>query len=177
MVAGADSIDDLALLRHGGMKGLFTACYAPSTLGSFLRAFTFGHVRQLDAVASRFLTNPGTRPGFSADPGPKTSCLSMLTTRSSRSTATKSRVPATEDTRGSAAWTPCWPRSPPRTPPRGMVLARRFAPEAHHIRGTLAYAQLDHVATLWTRRKPEPNREHALDVLADSWFPLLCDAD
>ncbi|TYC95452.1 IS1380 family transposase, partial [Arthrobacter echini] len=42
-------------LRHGGMKRLFSSCYAPSTLGSFLRAFTFGHVRQLDAVASRFL--------------------------------------------------------------------------------------------------------------------------
>src|SRR6476660_8490882 len=55
MVAGADSIDDMALLRHGGMGRLFTGIYAPSTLGSFLRAFTFGHVRQLDAVASRFL--------------------------------------------------------------------------------------------------------------------------
>lgn len=55
MVAGADSIDDMALLRHGGMRKLFTSCYAPSTLGSFLRAFTFGHVRQLDAVAARFL--------------------------------------------------------------------------------------------------------------------------
>jgi hypothetical protein len=55
MVAGADSIDDMALLRHGGMRKLFTKLYAPSTLGSFLRAFTFGHVRQLDAVASRFL--------------------------------------------------------------------------------------------------------------------------
>src|SRR6478752_7016901 len=55
MVAGADSIDDMALLRHGGMGRLFSAIYAPSTLGSFLRAFTFGHVRQLDAVASRFL--------------------------------------------------------------------------------------------------------------------------
>jgi hypothetical protein len=57
MVAGADSIDDMALLRHGGMKKLFSCCYAPSTLGSFLRSFTFGHVRQLDAVASRFLVN------------------------------------------------------------------------------------------------------------------------
>ena len=57
MVAGADSIDDLALLRHGGMNRLFASCYAPSTLGSFLRAFTFGHVRQLDAVASRLLIN------------------------------------------------------------------------------------------------------------------------
>lgn len=55
MVAGADSIDDMALLRHGGMGRLFARAYAPSTLGSFLRACTFGHVRQLDAVASRFL--------------------------------------------------------------------------------------------------------------------------
>ena len=53
MVAGADSIDDLGLLRHGGMGRLFIAAYAPSTLGSFLRAFAFGHIRQLDAVASK----------------------------------------------------------------------------------------------------------------------------
>ena len=55
MVAGADSIDDMDLLRHGGMGRLFTGVRAPSTLGTFLRSFTFGHVRQLDAVASRFL--------------------------------------------------------------------------------------------------------------------------
>lgn len=55
MVAGADSIDDMALLRHGGMGRVFANAYAPSTLGSFLRSFSFGHVRQLDAVASRFL--------------------------------------------------------------------------------------------------------------------------
>lgn len=55
MVAGADSIDDMAILRHGGMGRIFARAYAPSTLGSFLRAFTFGHVRQIDAVASRFL--------------------------------------------------------------------------------------------------------------------------
>jgi len=55
MVAGADSIDDMDLLRHGGMGRLFTGIRAPSTLGTFLRTFTFGHVRQLDAVASRFL--------------------------------------------------------------------------------------------------------------------------
>lgn len=56
MVAGADSIDDMDLLRHGGMSRLFGGIRAPSTLGIFLRAFTFGHVRQLDAVASRFLS-------------------------------------------------------------------------------------------------------------------------
>jgi Transposase DDE domain group 1 len=57
MAAGADSIDDMALLRHGGMGKVFTGAYAPSTLGSFLRSFRFGHVRQADAVASRFLLN------------------------------------------------------------------------------------------------------------------------
>ncbi len=49
MVAGADSIEDMALLRDGGMGRLFTGVRAPSTLGTFLRSFTFGHVRQLDA--------------------------------------------------------------------------------------------------------------------------------
>lgn len=57
MLAGADSIDDMNVLRHGGMGRLFDRTYAPSTLGSFLREFRFGHVRQLDAVASRTLVN------------------------------------------------------------------------------------------------------------------------
>ena len=51
MLAGADSIDDLDIARHGGMPSLFTSVYAPSTLGSFLRTFTYGHVRQLQAAA------------------------------------------------------------------------------------------------------------------------------
>ena len=55
MVAGADSIEDMDLLRHGAMRRLFSGVRAPSTLGTFLRAFRFGHVRQLDAVAARFL--------------------------------------------------------------------------------------------------------------------------
>jgi hypothetical protein len=55
MVAGADSISDMDLLRHGGMTRLFDRVRAPSTLGTFLRRFTFGHVRQLDAVAARLL--------------------------------------------------------------------------------------------------------------------------
>ena len=57
MVAGADSIADMDLLRHGGMDRLFSGVRAPSTLGTFLRSFTFGHVRQLDAVAARLLAN------------------------------------------------------------------------------------------------------------------------
>lgn len=70
MVAGADCIDDMAVLRHGGMARVFANAYAPSTLGSFLRAFSFGHVRQLDAVASRFLTRLAARaPLVSVSPG------------------------------------------------------------------------------------------------------------
>jgi hypothetical protein len=51
MLTGADSIDDLDIARHGGMRSLFGGVYAPSTLGSFLRTFTHGHVRQLQAAA------------------------------------------------------------------------------------------------------------------------------
>ena len=69
MAAGADSIDDMTVLRHGGMKRLFGSCYAPSTLGSFLRSFSFGRVRQLDAVASRFLGNLANRAPLLGNPG------------------------------------------------------------------------------------------------------------
>jgi hypothetical protein len=57
MVAGADSIDDLDRLRNGGMGRLFGGIRAPSTLGTFLRSFTFGHVRQIDKVAATVLAN------------------------------------------------------------------------------------------------------------------------
>ncbi len=55
MAAGADSIDDMDVLRHGAMPEVFGGIRAPSTLGSFLRSFTWGNVRQLDAVARQFL--------------------------------------------------------------------------------------------------------------------------
>jgi hypothetical protein len=50
MCAGADSIDDLDMLRVGGMPILFDDVYAPSTLGTLLREFSFGHARQLESV-------------------------------------------------------------------------------------------------------------------------------
>jgi hypothetical protein len=51
IAAGADSIDDTEVLRAGGTEALLGhRAMAPSTLGTFLRAFTFGHVRQLDRV-------------------------------------------------------------------------------------------------------------------------------
>jgi len=51
MLAGADSIDDMNVLRAGSTQLILGhRVMAPSTLGTFLRAFTFGHVRQLDRV-------------------------------------------------------------------------------------------------------------------------------
>jgi hypothetical protein len=65
MVTGADSIDDLDVLRHGGMPMLFGGVYAPSTLGSFLRTFSHGHVRQLQAASRQFLLGlAGQAPGL-----------------------------------------------------------------------------------------------------------------
>jgi hypothetical protein len=67
MLAGADSIDDLDLLRHGGMPRLFSGVRAPSTLGTFLRSFTHGHVQQLDAVGGDLLVGLTKRvPGVLA---------------------------------------------------------------------------------------------------------------
>ena len=55
MLAGADCIDDTDLLRHGGMGRVFTGIRAPSTLGTFLRCFTHGHVQQLDRAGAGLL--------------------------------------------------------------------------------------------------------------------------
>jgi len=61
MTAGADSIDDMGLLRHGAMAVLFGGIRAPSTLGSFLRAFTWGNVLQLQQVHREFLAELARR--------------------------------------------------------------------------------------------------------------------
>jgi Transposase DDE domain group 1 len=55
MCAGADSIDDIDLVRSGGMRTLFDGVYAPSTVGTLLREFTFGHARQLESVLREHL--------------------------------------------------------------------------------------------------------------------------
>jgi hypothetical protein len=55
MAAGADCLDDMDVLRHGAMGWLFGGVRAPSTLGTFLRSFTWGNARQLEAVHRRFL--------------------------------------------------------------------------------------------------------------------------
>lgn len=63
MCAGADSIDDIDVLRSGGMKHLFGSVYAPSTIGTLLREFTFGHNRQLESVLREHLVALAARAG------------------------------------------------------------------------------------------------------------------
>jgi len=67
MVLSADSIDDTGVLRAGRTRRLLGGWLpAPSTLGTFLRAFTFGHVRQLDKLLAESLQrawNAGAGPG------------------------------------------------------------------------------------------------------------------
>ncbi|PWI04539.1 IS1380 family transposase, partial [Streptomyces sp. NWU339] len=64
MIAGADSIEDLDVLRHGGLSRLFGGVRAPSTLGTFLRAFTWGHVRQLESVMRAFTCTLAAHTGL-----------------------------------------------------------------------------------------------------------------
>ena len=66
MAASADSIDDLQVIRSGGMKRLFDQVYAPATLGQFLREFTHGHTSQLASVARAHLVNLVERTGLLA---------------------------------------------------------------------------------------------------------------
>jgi hypothetical protein len=55
MIAGADCIDELDVVRCGGMTALFDGVYAPTTLGILLREFTFGHTKQLASAARAHL--------------------------------------------------------------------------------------------------------------------------
>lgn len=61
MAGGADSIDDLQVIRSGGMKRVFDQVYAPATLGQFLREFTHGHCLQLASVARAHLVGLAER--------------------------------------------------------------------------------------------------------------------
>ncbi len=69
IIAGATHIDHVDILRSGSTRRVLPfRVMAPSTIGTFLRAFTFGHVRQLDAVADRVLQRVwrlGAGPGAS----------------------------------------------------------------------------------------------------------------
>ncbi len=67
LVAGGDCIDDTDVLRSGATADVVGhEVMAPSTIGTWLRSFTFGHVRQLDSLTERLLTQAwaaGAGPG------------------------------------------------------------------------------------------------------------------
>jgi hypothetical protein len=63
MAAGADCIDDLDVIRAGGMKKLFAEVYAAATLGQLLREFAHGHTLQLASVARTHLVTLRTPVG------------------------------------------------------------------------------------------------------------------
>ena len=108
-MAGGDCIDDADVLRTGG-----TACTlggtvkAPSTLGTFLRSFRWGHVRQLDRVSRELLARAWAA---GADPATRRSPSTSIPP-SARPTDWPRRAPATTAIPASGATTHCWP-SPP----------------------------------------------------------------
>ena len=120
MCAGADCIDDVDLVRSGGMNALFGGVYAPSTIGTLLREFTFGHARQLDRVLAAHLGDSAARRRCCrASPGAPTSTSTRCC---ARSTATRNRArptdtPRSPGNRSSEKVCPRWrPRSAPTRP-------------------------------------------------------------
>jgi hypothetical protein len=105
MLAGADSIDDLDIARHGGMRSLFSSVYAPSTLGSFLRTFTHGHVRQLQAAARDTLIGLAARVPILA--GADVLTFVDIDSLLRRSTARRSRASGSGTPRPAATTSGC----------------------------------------------------------------------
>ena len=108
-LAGGDCIDDADALRSGS-TGRVLGCTvkAPSTLGTFLRSFRWGHVRQLDRVSRELLARAWSAGGGPGD-GPLTIDLDSTI---ARPTGCPRRVPATTATPASGAITRCWPWPP-----------------------------------------------------------------
>ena len=116
MALGADCIDDCDVLRSGRTADVLGhRVMAPSTLGTFLRAFTFGHVRQLDRVLGEALQRAwaaGAGPGDGAA-GRRRRLLRRRDVRPRPSRARRSATP------GCAAITRSSPRAP--TPARSCT--------------------------------------------------------
>jgi hypothetical protein len=98
---GGDSIDDADALRAGETQAVLGhAVLAPSTLGTFLRSFTWGHARQLDVVAGELL-----KRAWAAGAGPGS--RSMSTRRSTRPTAWPNKAGPVSPTTSSVDITRC----------------------------------------------------------------------
>ena len=105
-LAGGDCINDADVLRTGGTAGAIGCVVkAPSTLGTFLRSFRWGHVRQLDRVSRELLAR-----AWAAGAGPGDAPMTITwTPPSARPMVWPRRVPATTATPASEAITRCWP--------------------------------------------------------------------
>jgi len=104
MAAGADSIEDMGLLRHGAMDVLSGGVCAPSTLGSHLRSYTWGNVLQLEKAGRELLGRLSRQAPLL--PGPMSWPSSISTRRKSGSTATRRKAPGSATRRSRAS--PCW---------------------------------------------------------------------
>ena len=109
-LAGGDCIDDADALRAGRTSSVLGCMVkAPSTLGTFLRSFRWGHVRQLDRVSRELLARSwaaGAGPGD----GPLT--IDLDSPPSARPTGWPRRGRDTMATPASGAITRCWPWPP-----------------------------------------------------------------
>ncbi len=129
ILAGAECIDDLGVLRAGATdRVLPTKVMAPSTVGTWLREFTFGHVRQLDKLSEQLLTR-----AWASGAGPGAAPMTIdVDSRSAKSTGIRSRARPTA-TPASSATTRSWRRE--RTPVRcstlGCARGRRTRCAAH----------------------------------------------
>ena len=110
-MAGGDCVDDADALRAGGTAGVLDCMVikAPSTLGTFLRSFQWGHVRQLDRVSRELLARAwaaGAGPGDAPSPLPSASTRACAI--SSRPYQRRTGLPSP------TGWTapPMWPRPP-----------------------------------------------------------------
>ena len=128
-LAGGDFIDDADVLRTGGTTGAIGCVVkAPSTLGTFLRSFSWGHVRQLDRV-SRELLSRAWAAGAGPGDGPLTIDLDSTICETSSLTTVVTRQSAREEVRRwcvpeHRAWAPAdSPVAPPDALPRATPAA------------------------------------------------------
>ena len=128
-LAGGDFIDDADVLRRGGTAvAIGCVVKAPSTLGTFLRSFRWGHVRQLDRV-SRELLSRAWAAGAGPGEGPLTIDLDSTICETSSLTTVVTRQSAREEVRRwcvpeHRAWAPAdSPVAPPDALPRATPAA------------------------------------------------------
>ena len=147
-LAGGECIDDADVLRTGGTTGAIGCVVkAPSTLGTFLRSFSWGHVRQLDRV-SRELLSRAWAAGAGPGDGPLTIDLDSTICETSSLTTVVTRQSAREEVRRwcvpeHRAWAPAdSPVAPPDALPRATPAAdidvRSIRPRRPHTLGRSA---------------------------------------